>query len=137
MVVLTVMDAPLYLLVLPGRLYYGEAARDHQRGELINIAAVQCANKRTYCRDIHQIQSTSPIGSVYQSFHHATTQATREISRSNLASFCSDDPSMIMSNQMHKKFRTIVQRRKIREIYQSCLLHLTLMQVGSWIRLAS
>lgn len=103
-----------------GRLYHREAAaRDRQRVERISITVVQHANKKRSCRDICQLQSASPIGAAHQSFHHTTAQ-TREISKSVLTSYFRDDPSLIMSNQMHKKFKVIVRRGKFREIYQSC-----------------
>ncbi|KAG8363311.1 hypothetical protein BUALT_Bualt19G0009200 [Buddleja alternifolia] len=103
-----------------GRLFRGEAVKDHQRGEHFSVGSVRHVNKKVVCSKLCHPRASFSSGYAHQSSLHARDQSAREVSRSN-RSHVKVDPLLSMSHQLSKKFKSINSRRRIRGIYQCCL----------------
>ncbi|KAL0339432.1 UNVERIFIED_CONTAM: Ascorbate transporter, chloroplastic [Sesamum angustifolium] len=97
-----------------GRVYYGEAATDHQRSDHLSVASVRCINRNMFCSKVYNPRTSF-------SFRYTRDQPNKEVSGSNSTSHVKIDPPLLMSHQMSKSFKSIITRRKIKGVYQCCI----------------
>ncbi|KAL2251758.1 UNVERIFIED_CONTAM: Ascorbate transporter, chloroplastic [Sesamum indicum] len=105
------------------RVYYGEAATDHQRSDHLSVASVQCITRNMFCSKVYNPRTSF-------SFRYTRDQPNKEVSGSNSTSHVKIDPPLLMSRQMSKDFQSVITRRK--RVYRCCLS--SAYQGASWIQ---